>query len=339
MGGAGQGRAVRRADQLRRQLADGRQRRRHPPGPAAARRCRQWRAAALADLSSARRSRSALAAAIAIASASDPWFAAIGLAAIAVLCGLFALHRRSPSAGSRAARSICGGPITRLGIAALDRPGAATGRLAVSLGLGLTLAGHAGRHGIEHPCRDRHIGSEAGPGPVPGRYPASRGVAASARSPRRELPGRRAAPGPFAARAGDRGQWRSCRPTCSDIPEGAWILRGDRGLTFARELPPANRIVAGQWWPKDYRGPPLVSIDVDAATALNLKVGDTLTVAILGRPIEARIASFREIDWRSLGFNFAIIFAPGALEAAPYTLMATVAPADGGIDRRASSGG
>ena len=65
----------------------------------------------------------------------------------------------------------------------------------------------------------------------------------------------------------------------SNIPEGAWILRGDRGLTFARDLPPANRIVAGQWWPKDYRGPPLVSIDVDAATALNLKVGDTLTVA------------------------------------------------------------
>ncbi len=114
-----------------------------------------------------------------------------------------------------------------------------------------------------------------------------------------------------------------------NIPEGAWILRGDRGLTFARDLPPANRIVAGQWWPKDYRGPPLVSIDVDAATALNLKVGDTLTIAILGRPIEARIASMREIDWRSLGFNFAIIFAPGAIEAAPYTLMATVSPADG----------
>src|SRR4029453_13570214 len=49
-------------------------------------------------------------------------------------------------------------------------------------------------------------------------------------------------------------------------------------------------------------------------------------VTALGRPIETRIASLREIDWRSLGFNFAIIFAPGPLEAAPYTLMATVAP-------------
>jgi putative ABC transport system permease protein len=114
------------------------------------------------------------------------------------------------------------------------------------------------------------------------------------------------------------------------IPEGAWILRGDRGLTFAAELPPANRIVAGQWWPKDYRGPPLVSIDADAATALNLKVSDTLTVAVLGRPITARIASLREIDWRSMGFNFAIIFSPGSIDSAPYTLMATVAPGEGG---------
>ncbi|HEU0311102.1 MAG TPA: FtsX-like permease family protein, partial [Sphingomicrobium sp.] len=118
-----------------------------------------------------------------------------------------------------------------------------------------------------------------------------------------------------------------------DIPEGAWILRGDRGLTFARDLPPDNRIVGGQWWPKDYQGAPLVSIDVDAATALGLKIGDRLTVSILGRPIEARIASFREIDWRSFGFNFAIIFAPGSLEAAPYTMMATVAPIPGGSTR------
>jgi putative ABC transport system permease protein len=113
------------------------------------------------------------------------------------------------------------------------------------------------------------------------------------------------------------------------IPEGAWILRGDRGLTFADALPEANRIVAGQWWPINYRGPPLVSIDADAATALNLKVGDRLTVAILGRPVEARIASLREIDWRSMGFNFAIIFSPGSIDDAPYTLMATVAPGEG----------
>ena len=88
------------------------------------------------------------------------------------------------------------------------------------------------------------------------------------------------------------------------IPEGAWILRGDRGLTFAATCRPANRIVAGKWWPEDYRGPPLVSIDVDAATALGLKVGDTLTVGVLGRPIEARIASLRRDRLAQPGVQF-----------------------------------
>ena len=83
-------------------------------------------------------SRSALAAAIAIASASDPVSPPTALAAIAVLCGLFALLGLAVRRIARGAKHL-GGPVTRLGIAALDRPGAATGRLAVSLGLGLTL--------------------------------------------------------------------------------------------------------------------------------------------------------------------------------------------------------
>ena len=267
-----------------------------------------------------------LAAAIAIGSASDPWFAAIGLGGIAALCALFALIGLAIRRISRGAKHL-GGPITRLGIAALDRPGAGTGRLAVSLGLGLTLlvtlAGTASSILAEIDTS------------VPKRAPALflvdipqaeeakfRALAASG------LPGAELRLVP--SLRGPVTEVNGVRVTeMRNIPEGAWIVRGDRGLTFARDLPPANRIVAGKWWPRDYRGPPLVSIDADAATALNLKVGDTMTVAILGRPIEARIASMREIDWRSLGFNFAIIFAPGALEAAPYTLMATVSPADG----------
>jgi len=265
----------------------------------------------------------AAAAAIAILSASDPWFAATGVAAIAGLCGLFALLGAAVRRIARGAKHM-GGPVTRLGIAALDRPGAGTGRLAVSLGLGLTLL-------LTLAATASSILAEIDT-TVPKKAPAlflvdipRAEVHRFNRVTRAELPGAetRLVPslrGPVTAVNGVR------VTDMRDIPEGAWILRGDRGLTFARDLPPANRIVAGRWWPKDYRGPPLVSIDVDAATALNLKVGDRLTVAILGRPIEARIASLREIDWRSMGFNFAIIFAPGSLESAPYTLMATVAP-------------
>ncbi|HEX8257809.1 MAG TPA: FtsX-like permease family protein, partial [Allosphingosinicella sp.] len=110
-----------------------------------------------------------------------------------------------------------------------------------------------------------------------------------------------------------------------DIPEGAWFLHGDRGLTYASAVPEGSRIVEGRWWPADYRGPPLISLDVEAARAIGLKVGDRLTVAILGREIEARIASLREINWDTMGFNFVIIFSPGTLEAAPHSFMATAA--------------
>jgi putative ABC transport system permease protein len=268
----------------------------------------------------------AIAAAIAVTGASDPWFAAEGLGGIALACAIFALVGLAVRRIARGAKHV-GGPVTRLGIAALDRPGAATGRLAVSLGLGLTLlvtlAGTASSILAEI---DTTVPKKA-PALFLVDIPRSeeqrfRAIAA-ANLPGAELRLVPSLRGPVTAVNG------VSVTEMRDIPEGAWILRGDRGLTFARDLPPANRIVAGKWWPKDYRGPPLISIDADAATALNLKVGDSLTVSVLGRPIEARIASLREIDWRSLGFNFAIIFAPGRLEAAPYTLMATVAPASG----------
>src|SRR3546814_2682453 len=61
----------------------------------------------------------------------------------------------------------------------------------------------------------------------------------------------------------------------------------------------------------------------------SLQVGDTITVSILGREIEAKIASFREINWDTMGFNFVVIFAPGTLEDAPHSFMATISmPAD-----------
>jgi putative ABC transport system permease protein len=55
-----------------------------------------------------------------------------------------------------------------------------------------------------------------------------------------------------------------------------------------------------------------------------LKIGDTLTVNVLGREVTATIANLRRIDWTRLGINFAIVFAPGTLEAAPHTVLAAV---------------
>ncbi|RCK35651.1 hypothetical protein TH9_02945 [Thalassospira xiamenensis] len=104
-----------------------------------------------------------------------------------------------------------------------------------------------------------------------------------------------------------------------------WFLRGDRGLTFAASPPPETQIVRGEWWPADYddAAKPLVSISRDIGEAFSLEPGDTLTVNVLGRDITAEIANWREIEWQSLRMNFAMVFSPGLIDKAPYSLIAT----------------
>jgi putative ABC transport system permease protein len=107
-------------------------------------------------------------------------------------------------------------------------------------------------------------------------------------------------------------------------PDTAWALRGDRGLTYAATPPPGTRLVAGSWWPADYRGPPLVSFDAGLARGWGVHVGDTIRVNVLGRDIDLKVASLRDIAWRTLGINFAMVASPGLLASAPHTHIATV---------------
>ena len=264
--------------------------------------------------------------ALAITSASDPRFTAIGTGGVALFAGAFAALGLGLRRLARRMRHR-GGPLTRLGIAALDRPGSATVRLSVALGLGLSLLVMLAGVGSSLLGELQSNIPRQAPALFLVDIPATEEARFRA-IVRRDAPGAvlRMVPtlrGPVVAINGTR------VIDMPAIPEGAWVLRGDRGLTFSKTLPPGNKIVAGRWWPEDYAGPSLVSLDADAAQILGLKVGDRLTVAVLGRPIEAKIASLRQIDWRSLGFNFAIIFAPGTLEKAPYTLLATIAPPEG----------
>ena len=65
-------------------------------------------------------------------------------------------------------------------------------------------------------------------------------------------------------------------------PASRWGLRGDRGLTWAATVPDGSHVTDGAWWPADYSGPPLVSIDRDLAHGWGLAVGDTLRANVLG---------------------------------------------------------
>lgn len=256
-----------------------------------------------------------------IATAQDrafaAWFCAGALATLAI-------HRLAAAGLMRlAARVRHGGSLAvRLGLAALWRPGNATPLMLVSLGLGLsTLAAVALIEGNVARTVNEQMPARAPsfffidiqPDQV-GRFDAivhaTPGVTEERRVP--SLRARIVAVNGVPA--------ERVRTT----PETAWALRGDRGLTYAATPPEGTRLVAGAWWPADYRGPPLVSFDAALADGWGIGIGDTITVNVLGRDITLRIASLRDIAWRSLAMNFTLVASPGMLEAAPHTHIATV---------------
>ncbi len=108
-------------------------------------------------------------------------------------------------------------------------------------------------------------------------------------------------------------------------PEAQWVLNGDRGLSYAVDVPSGSKVVAGKWWGPDYSGEPLVSFEANLAGKLGVKIGDTVTVNILGRNVTARIANLREVKWESLAINFVMVFSPNTLQGAPYNLLVTIA--------------
>ena len=103
-----------------------------------------------------------------------------------------------------------------------------------------------------------------------------------------------------------------------------WVLRGDRGITYEPTIPENSSVSAGEWWPEDYAGPPLVSFDAEAATDLGLKIGDSVTVNVLGREISAEIANFRDVEWQSLAINFVLVFSPNTFAGAPHAHLMTL---------------
>ena len=211
----------------------------------------------------------------------------------------------------------------RLALANIHRPGALTSAVVLSLGLGLTLL-------VTLTLIDDNIHrqvNEAKPGATPSFFFV-------------DIPNRQAEAfdGFVKSHAPDalieqvpmmRGRITALNGLAVDrvkAKEGAaWVLEGDRGITYADAVPSGSKLVAGDWWPAGYQGAPLVSFDRDMADGLGLKVGDTVTVNVLGRSLTAKIANLRKIDWQSLGINFVMVFSPNSFAGAPHMVLATAA--------------
>ncbi len=246
---------------------------------------------------------------------------------IAVMAGSFAilrlvsllvqgLARRSPRVRSTA---------LRLAIGNIHRPGALTPSVVLSLGLGLTLL-------VTLALIDGNLRRQIA-GNLPERAPNFFfvDIQNAEIDAFRDLVAREAPAGDLDTVPMLRGRIMALNGT--DVrqitvpPEGAWVLRGDRGVTYAQTPPENSTVSAGSWWAPDHAGEPLVSFSAEEARQIGLKVGDTITVNILGRNITARIANFRELQWESMGINFVMVFSPNTFAGAPHAWLATLVDA------------
>ena len=259
--------------------------------------------------------------ALALGTAGDPLFSAAVLGAVGavllLLLGIGIAVRRIARRLPRPRR-----PWLRLALANLHRPGAQTAALIVALGLALTL--FVTLAGIETSldAEIRQVVPKKAPAQIVLDIPASQQqrfrTIARAQAPEAQL---NIVP---VLRGTITGYGDTRVADLAQLPEGAWFLRGERGVTYSAALPEGSDLVAGTWWPTDYRGPPLVSLDAEAARTLGIGVGDRLTVSILGREITARIASLRKVNWDTMGFNYVLVFSPVTLQSAPHSVAATI---------------
>ena len=90
-------------------------------------------------------------------------------------------------------------------------------------------------------------------------------------------------------------------------------------LTWTKELPEENKIVAGLWWTNEQTG--LVSVEQKLADSLKIKLGDFLTFTVGSQQINATVTSIRTLRWDTMKPNFYMVFSPGTLDAYPSTFI------------------
>lgn len=100
-------------------------------------------------------------------------------------------------------------------------------------------------------------------------------------------------------------------------------LNRDLSLSWSADLPPGNRLVAGEWWSNTASDQQLpgVSVEQELAKKLQIKLGDRLSFSLGAVQREAQVRSLRELHWDSLQPNFYMVFEPGALQGLPLTYL------------------
>lgn len=102
-----------------------------------------------------------------------------------------------------------------------------------------------------------------------------------------------------------------------------WALRRVYRNSWRERPGGAEEVVAGRWWDEGdpVAGVPRISVEEDLAQDLGLSLGDRIDWDVQGIRVPSVVASFRRVDWARFEPNFFVLFEPGAIEAAPQTIV------------------
>jgi putative ABC transport system permease protein len=110
-----------------------------------------------------------------------------------------------------------------------------------------------------------------------------------------------------------------------------WALTREQRLTYMRELPKDNKIVAGALWSDPAHAE--VSLEQEFANDIGVHLGSTLSFNIQGVPLDLKVTSLRTVNWQTFGINFFLVVEPGVLESAPQQRLAVARLPRGGEQR------
>ena len=266
-------------------------------------------------------------AAFTIGTAEQPRFAIYFVAGAALALGLFRLAaagvmRLAARLSAGRASVTAGKPSLRLALANLYRPGAPTTSVVLSLGLGLSVL-------VAIALLQANLNTQIKDG-LPSDAPSMFFIDIQPQQAEPFTKLVESMPGVHKVLTANmiRGRISKIKGVPADQAPinsaSRWAIRGERGISTAAALPDSARLTEGAWWAPDHSGENLVSVDAAVAKDLYLKLGDDISVEVLGREITAKVSSLRDIRWQSGTMNFTLIFSPNALAGAPGISIATV---------------
>ncbi len=102
-----------------------------------------------------------------------------------------------------------------------------------------------------------------------------------------------------------------------------WVIGSERRSSWVEEIPKDNAILEGEWWDLSKPNQLQISLDAKVAKDFNIQLGDIFTLNIYGREIDGEVINFRDVDYRDLSINFAMLFNPQFAKKIPHEYLAT----------------